>query len=88
MTVVLLRLIQRRSISFHPRMGRHFFVFFPDADAQVCGDPLPLKKPPERQRFCQTRGMYQAAPVRSINHVRSQDRASVYFGGVLQRTAI
>src|SRR6266478_3483236 len=88
MTVVLLRLIQRRSLSFHPRMRRHFFVFFPDADAQLRGDPLPHQKPPERQRFCQTRRMYQASPVRNTNHVRGQGRAPVCFGGVLRRTAI
>ncbi len=88
MTVVLLRLIQRRSISFDPRMRRHFFVFLPDSDAQVRGNSLPHQKPPERQRFCQTRGMYQAAPVRNTNHVRGQGRAFGDFGRILPGTSI
>jgi len=69
MMVVFVRFVQRCSIALHPGMRFKFFCFLADPDAQLRGNSLPPKQPPESQRFRQAGRVNKPEPVRGIDHV-------------------
>src|SRR5258708_3797575 len=68
--VVLVWLVERHAVVLHPSMRFKLFIFFPNANAQVRGNPLPPEQPPESKRFCQAGRMNQPVAIRGVDNVR------------------
>ncbi len=83
MMMVLVRFVECSSLTLHPGMRFKFFPLFTNPDAQVRGDSLPLKQPPEGKRFCQTGRMNQSVPICGVDHVRGHSCIFANQSGVM-----